>query len=1232
MLIKLFILRLYTVWRFFLDISAILFMIMIVKYRMRFIYFLLIACAVFVTVGVVRAAYLDGSEVVLRHFKEGTGTVVNGGMGSTTYDSAMTPIINNDVGPENITQSLYRWRNDNGNETTATWVANEDTAITGINLGSTYRLRFSVSNEGTGESAQSFVLQYGTSSDPTTGTWLTLATPTDCLRQLFCLISSQLVEGDPTTNVADGLTDSGSNFVAGEQREVTATTSIITLDTDDFTELEYSLQVTHNVTRNTPYYFRLVSVVDDMVSPLESYVVTPSLTISNSDQSWPGTNGVVLASPANTEPSGVIWHPRFDKWLWVDDGGRLYTMNYDGSDVRYSVATTCSDYEGVVYADPDSDYIYILCEGNGTANSGRILEADLLLALQTASGSNLTLNRIFELSTPVSGGAGPEGIAFIPDDEDDEGGVFAVSTQADGRIYFYSLSIISGGTTVTHLTGLPWNSPVGPAGHTDVADLFYDREVGELWQLSDAANRIYITNLAGTIRVNYITPGYAEEGISFGIGNRLALADDAGTGVHLYDFPLGRAAAIQLEQLHYRWRNDDGNEAAASFDASEDTATSSVLVDQVKRLRVLVSNAGTLLADQPFVLQYGTAPSIAGVWNTLPAAGSCGTHPICMSSSQLSEGGATTNVASGLTDAGSTNVTYSFVAGEQRETTATTTAITLDPLEFTELEYSLVVTDEADSDTPYYFRIVTTPGSGVITPLDAYHVLPTFTTGNIEVDSTAPTITNITSDKANGTYTIDEVIDIDVTFSEAVTSTGNVTITLETGDTDRTCTFTVSNSTTGTCDYTVQAGDTSADLNVSSVSGTIADQSANAMSDFTPATNLADNKDIVIDTTNPTISTLSPADNATGISTTANLVMTFDAAVTVNTGNVVIKTTVGDTTVETIDITSGQVTGSGTNVITVNPSVTLESLTGYYVQVSAGAVRDAALNSYAGISDTTSWNFTTAALGTPGVTVTPTSVNVGESGATDTYTLVLDSQPTDDVVVTPTSSGGEVTVSPTTVTFTDGNWDTPQIITVTAVDDSDAEGTHSDTITHVTTSGDVDYDGLTVSSVSVTITDNEASQSSSGGGSSGGGSNRASSAATVLGGDVLVATMDAMTLNRFALLLAILRHFQSLRLVLPSAPAVLPPVESEEFTQPFTEPLSVGSEGPQVSALQRLLSSFTPEVYPEKLVTGYYGNLTERAVGRFQTLNNIAFEGESGFGAVGPKTRTLLNSLRFNQI
>ncbi|TXH07975.1 MAG: hypothetical protein E6Q06_00890, partial [Candidatus Moraniibacteriota bacterium] len=97
------------------------------------------------------------------------------------------------------------------------------------------------------------------------------------------------------------------------------------------------------------------------------------------------------------------------------------------------------------------------------------------------------------------------------------------------------------------------------------------------------------------------------------------------------------------------------------------------------------------------------------------------------------------------------------------------------------------------------------------------NAIVTRTPASVTVDGTPPTITSITSAHANGTFTTGEIIPVSLTFSEAVTSTGSVTVTLETGTTDRTCTFTVSNATTGSCNYTVQAGDTSADLNVNTV-------------------------------------------------------------------------------------------------------------------------------------------------------------------------------------------------------------------------------------------------------------------------------------------------------------------------------------------------------------------------------------------------------------------------------
>ncbi len=80
------------------------------------------------------------------------------------------------------------------------------------------------------------------------------------------------------------------------------------------------------------------------------------------------------------------------------------------------------------------------------------------------------------------------------------------------------------------------------------------------------------------------------------------------------------------------------------------------------------------------------------------------------------------------------------------------------------------------------------------------------------------------------------------------------------------------------------------------------------------------------------------------------------------------------------------------------------------------------------------------------------STDVVEGGFTDTYTVSLSTQPTNTVVVIPGGgSAAQYTYSPTSVTFSTTNYDVPQVITVTAVDDSTVEGYHTARITHTVT-------------------------------------------------------------------------------------------------------------------------------------------------------------------------------------
>ena len=119
------------------------------------------------------------------------------------------------------------------------------------------------------------------------------------------------------------------------------------------------------------------------------------------------------------------------------------------------------------------------------------------------------------------------------------------------------------------------------------------------------------------------------------------------------------------------------------------------------------------------------------------------------------------------------------------------------------------------------------------------------------------------------------------------------------------------------------------------------------------------------DTTAPTLSSSSPADNATAVSVNANIVLNFDESVDAETGNITIKKTSDNSTIETIDVTGSKVTGSGSAQITVNPATTLDSSTEYYVLIDATAFDDSSSNSYAGISSTTALSFTTADVQNP---------------------------------------------------------------------------------------------------------------------------------------------------------------------------------------------------------------------------------------------------------------------------
>ncbi len=76
----------------------------------------------------------------------------------------------------------------------------------------------------------------------------------------------------------------------------------------------------------------------------------------------------------------------------------------------------------------------------------------------------------------------------------------------------------------------------------------------------------------------------------------------------------------------------------------------------------------------------------------------------------------------------------------------------------------------------------------------------------------------------------------------------------------------------------------------------------------------------------------------------------------------------------------------------------------------------------------------------------------------------------------------------------------------------------------------------------------------------------------------------------------------------------------------FTKTMSVGSHSDEVTGLQQFLAK-DPAVFPEGIISGYFGQLTERAIQKFQVKYGIVSSGLPGYGSVGPKTRAKLNEL-----
>ncbi len=221
------------------------------------------------------------------------------------------------------------------------------------------------------------------------------------------------------------------------------------------------------------------------------------------------------------------------------------------------------------------------------------------------------------------------------------------------------------------------------------------------------------------------------------------------------------------------------------------------------------------------------------------------------------------------------------------------------------------------------------------------------TTSDIAIDGVRPTITSVTSSTSDGTYGIGANVNITVTFSEPTTVTiGDLRVTLDTGQDVDIPGATYSNSASGT--YTILEGHASVDLTTTSIintAGAIEDAVGNALTNFTPVTNLGTSSAIVVDGVRPTITSVNSlsASATYGIGDNIGITVYFNETVTLASGNLLVELETGGVDQQAI-ITPFAGASSGTGTYTVQINDVSADLTENSVSLSGGTLRDVAGN------------------------------------------------------------------------------------------------------------------------------------------------------------------------------------------------------------------------------------------------------------------------------------------------
>lgn len=173
------------------------------------------------------------------------------------------------------TQGDWRWRKDDGSETTATWLADENVAPEITSFDETLRLRIGLFNE-EGGLLDGAILEFSTDQ----ATWDTVNLTATTEAFVLAGSSPNVTDLEPTTQQLSG---EGLTFDPGKVIVSSEALPPHTVGSGDETEYEYVIKPTANMQPSTTYYFRVNAAEYPADRPLPSLTTAAVLPIRISD-------------------------------------------------------------------------------------------------------------------------------------------------------------------------------------------------------------------------------------------------------------------------------------------------------------------------------------------------------------------------------------------------------------------------------------------------------------------------------------------------------------------------------------------------------------------------------------------------------------------------------------------------------------------------------------------------------------------------------------------------------------------------------------------------------------------------------------------------------------------------------------------------------------------------------------------------------------------------------------